>query len=326
MLRAPEFWNRPPGPASALLAPAGALYALGTALRRRLVTTWRAPVPVICVGNLVAGGGGKTPVALSIGTALAAQGMRPHFLSRGYGGQARGPLRVDPDRHSAGDVGDEPLLLARVGPAWVSRDRAAGARAAVEGGAGAIVMDDGFQNDALAKDIALLVADGSYGFGNGRVIPAGPLREGLDGGLARADALIVVGTDSAGIGEQVAGRLPVVAARLVPGPEADGIAGRRVVAFAGIARPDKFYRTLGDLGCTVVESRDFPDHHRYRPEEIAALRRRATEAGALCVTTEKDAVRLPEAARADVHVLPVVLEWAEPDSLRRLLARIVPDG
>ncbi len=319
-MRAPEFWRRD-GPWPRLLAPAAMLYALGGRLRAAMTTPWRAPVPVICVGNLVAGGAGKTPVAIAIARRLAARGMAVHCVSRGYGGRLRGPVRVDPAAHTAREVGDEPLLLAAHAATWVARDRAAGARAAYGAGAQAIVLDDGFQNPSLAKDLSLIVVDGGYGFGNGRVMPAGPLREPLLAGLGRADAVVLMGEDKGGLRPHLERRLPVVAARLAPGDES--LRGQRVVAFAGIGRPAKFFATLEAMGCRVVARFAVADHHRYTPDEIMQIVERAQAERAIPVTTEKDFVRLPEDARIMVRALPVRLEWADDAALDDLLKRVL---
>ena len=214
-MRAPGFWQKD-GLLPRLLAPASLCFAAGGWLRRRLASPQHVEAQVICVGNLVAGGAGKTPVAVAIGERLLARGATVHFLSRGYGGRERGPLRVEPDRHGAADVGDEPLLLARTAPTWIARDRAAGAAAAVTAGAGVIVMDDGFQNHTLRKDLSLLVVDGGYGFGNKRVMPAGPLREPLASGLGRADAVVLIGTDQCGVEAMLPPSLPLLRAVLAP--------------------------------------------------------------------------------------------------------------
>lgn len=323
-MRAPDFWRRP-GVASALLAPAGWLFGFATRLRLQMTTPWRAPVRVLCVGNLVAGGAGKTPVALAVGARLKARGVAVQFLSRGYGGREPGPIPVEPARHSAREVGDEALLLARLAPTWVARDRAAGARAAEATGAQAIVMDDGLQNPHLAKTLALVVVDGGFGFGNARVMPAGPLREPLGRGLARADALVVLGRDERGaVAAALAaapGPLPVLAARLVPEAAARALAGRRAVAFAGIARPEKFFQSLEEAGVALVARRGFPDHHPYHADELARLRAEAERARALLVTTTKDAVRLgPEAGRG-IAVFPVAAVFEEEAALDSLLER-----
>jgi tetraacyldisaccharide 4'-kinase len=318
-MRAPEFW-RHGGLVPALLAPAACAFAAAGAARRGLARPFKAASPVLCVGNLVAGGAGKTPVAIAIARRLIAMGRTPHFLTRGYGGSTIGPFRVDPVRHESRIVGDEPLLLARIAPTWVARDRAAGARAAAAAGADAIVMDDGLQNPGLAKDLALVVVDGAYGFGNGRVIPAGPLREPLAEGLARADAVVIVGADETGIVRSVGGALPVVQARLVPVEWTDGIAGRDVVAFAGIARPEKFFTTLRELGCRLVAAESFADHHRYRVDEVMRLVNLAVAHDAVPVTTAKDAVRLPAPAMQLVRVLEIEIAWQSPEAIDALIA------
>ncbi|MGE5766800.1 MAG: tetraacyldisaccharide 4'-kinase, partial [Bacteroidota bacterium] len=225
-MRTPEFWHSE-NTAARLLAPLGLAWQAAGAARRAFVRPWRAPVPVICVGNLVAGGAGKTPVVLSLLTLLRARGLRPAALTRGYGGSAAGPLLVDPARHDAATVGDEALLLAATGPTWLARDRVDGAREAVEEGAEVLVMDDGFQNPGLKKDLSLLVVDAGYGFGNGRVMPAGPLRETPAAGFARADAVVIVGGgDVAGIVARLPHGLPVLRARLEPRDRT--LANRRV--------------------------------------------------------------------------------------------------
>jgi tetraacyldisaccharide 4'-kinase len=280
---------------------------------------YRPPVPVVCVGNVGAGGSGKTPVAASLVARLSLMGVRAHILSRGYRGRLGGPVRVDPDRHEVGDVGDEPLLLARRAPVWVAEDRAAGARAAVEAGAQAIVMDDGFQNPAVAKDLSLVVVDGGYGFGNGRILPAGPLREPIDSGLRRATAAIVVGDDQRGVARLVGGRLPTLGARLRPTPAAAEIQGRRVVAFAGIGRPAKFFATLAELGAEIMAREEFADHHVYTPDEAMRLVDSALKADAVAVTTAKDHVRLPDGARAMIVRIDVELEFDDERALDALL-------
>ncbi len=326
-VRAPDFWYRPDASWPArLLTPAAALYAAAGAVRWALARPLRAPVPVICVGNLVAGGSGKTPVVLSLAALAAEAGARPHLLAHGYRGSHAGPLRVDPARHGAAEVGDEALLLARAAPTWVARERAAGARAAA--GADLLIMDDGLQDPSLVKDLSLAVVDGEMGVGNGRVIPAGPLREPLARGLGRAHAVVLMGEDSLGLAAALAPRHTVLRARLEPLAAAEALAGKRVLAFAGIGRPAKFFRTLSELKCRLVEALAFPDHHPYAPEAIMALCERAAAADAIPVTTEKDHVRLPAEARPMVTPVPVALAWEDEtavvDLLRPLLRRNRP--
>ena len=328
-MRAPDFWAGD-GVLARSLAPLGMGYHLAGRLRRALARPTSVGVPIVCVGNLVVGGAGKTPVALALVEALGARGRKVQCLTRGYGGRVSGPHRVDPARDTAARVGDEALLLARAAPTWVARDRAAGARAAAAAGAEVIVMDDGFQNPSLAKDLSLVVIDGAYGFGNGRVMPAGPLRETVPGGLARAQAVVVLGPERRDLGAQLGARPDcgpdggpaVLAARLAPRPGSERLAGRRVLAFAGIGRPAKFFATLADLGAKVVETRAFPDHHAYAPAEIESLRARAAALDACAVTTEKDAVRLSPELREGIEVLAVAVEWREPEALDALLDRV----
>ncbi len=324
-MRPPEFWTRE-GPLSSLLAPLSLAWEAAAFTRRALARPARAPVPVVCVGNLVAGGAGKTPVALSLGAELKRRGRRVHFLTLGYGGREAGPLRVDPSRHGVPEVGDEALLLAALAPTWVARDRPAGARAAAAAGADVLVMDDGFQDPALEQDLALVVVDGGYGFGNRRVMPAGPLREGLRPGLARADAVVLIGPDATQVEALVTPPPPLWRARMVPGPEAGRLKGRRVLAFAGIGRPAKFYATLAEAGARLIARHDFPDHHRYTPDEVMALCEAAAAADAVPVTTAKDWVRLPEAARPMVETLGVGVEWEDPDALVAILRPVLGDG
>jgi len=320
-MQAPDFWSSD-GAAARLLAPLGIAYDLAGRLRFALARPVACGVPVICVGNLTAGGAGKTPVALALAKRLASSGRAVHFLTRGYGGRAAGPLRVDPARHDAAEVGDEALLLARAAPTWVARDRVAGARRATQAGAEILVMDDGFQNPALKKDLFFLVVDGETGFGNGRVMPAGPLRETLARGLSRADAVVLLGPDRQAIGQLVPEQLPVVRASLVPTGAAEDLTGRRVLAFAGIGRPEKFFTTLTQLGAKLVETRAFADHHRFKPDELDAVLARAKALAAIAVTTEKDATRLSTTYRQKVTVLPVEVAWQQADLLDRLLERL----
>lgn len=321
-MKAPGFWSTD-GPLPRLLAPASALWTAAGRLRRIAATPYRPTVPLICVGNAVAGGAGKTPVALALAADARALGLRAAFLSRGHGGRARGPLQVDPILHRADLVGDEPLLLARSAPTVVARDRAAGARMLEALGVDVIIMDDGLQNPSVAPTGSLLVVDGGAGFGNGRVMPAGPLREPLADALSRVDAVALIGDDRCGVAAAVGGSRPIVRARLEPLPGTERFAGLRVLAFAGIGRPSKLAESLAEAGAEVVDLRGFPDHHRWRPEELMAVFERARALDAVPVTTEKDAVRLPHEARAMVQVFPVALVWRDPGPVAAWLSRVV---
>ena len=322
---APDFWWRKgPSLLAVMLAPVGAVYGSMTA-HRMARTGLRLEVPVVCVGNFVVGGAGKTPAAIAVARLLQAQGHRPAFLSRGYGRDRRrtsaAVIAVDPDRHDAGLCGDEPLLLARVAPTFVAVDRRASARAAVAAGASILVLDDGLQNPTLRKDVSIAVVDGTAGIGNGLCVPAGPLRAPLARQWRFTSLLCVVGKGEAGRALEAQARnagVAVCTGHLAPDPEAIGrLRGRRLVAFAGIGRPSKFFATLAEAGLDAVEHRWFPDHHVYSPDDRAALRQMADQFGARLVTTAKDRVRLPP--DFDVEVVPVELVFDAPAILEERL-------
>ncbi len=328
-MRAPAFWSDPDGVAGRLLAPLG--WVVGAVTLARMARSGeRVGVPVICIGNPTVGGSGKTPVARLVASRLRVGGNRPAVLLRGYGGSLAGPVLVGPDIGAA-EAGDEAVLHARDGLTVVARDRLAGARLAVASGADAVVMDDGFQNPALVKDLALLVVDGGHGLGNGCVLPAGPLRAPFGPQLARADALVVVGAGAAGdslAAQAVAAGRPVLRAALeVDGEVAEWLHGRDVLAFCGIGRPAKFVETLGQAGARNAVLRPFPDHHAYADADAARLLAEAERTGLPLVTTEKDAVKLKgspalEALAAAATVVPVRAVVDDEAALDRLLARV----
>ncbi|MBX7200928.1 MAG: tetraacyldisaccharide 4'-kinase [Rhodospirillaceae bacterium] len=321
-MRAPEFWQTNNGLAR-LLTPFGLMYGAVTAGRIARAQPVRVGVPVICVGNLTAGGTGKTPVAQAIARHLAAKGHKPAMLLRGYRGRKHTvPVRADPSSHTVADVGDEALLHARNFPVFVSPERAKAALMAIAEGATALIMDDGHQNPSLAKNLSLVVVDGMAGFGNGRIMPAGPLREDISAGLKRADAVVLMGDDPRDLAARLSERLPVLRARLVPGPEHRQLARQRVVAFAGIGDPGKFFRSLSAAGAQVVAKRVFDDHHEFDAADIQPILDEAYELGAIPVTTAKDAVRLSPDQRQQVNVLTVTVEWQDTAALDRLLDKI----
>lgn len=328
-MREPDFWWQPGG--GGWLSPLAGIYGAVAALRMRS-TGRRVGVPVICLGNFTVGGAGKTPAALAVGHLLLAAHERLYFLTRGYGGRSAGPVRVDPAVHSAAAVGDEPLLLARLAPTIVARDRVAGAEAAQHDGATVIVMDDGFQNPALTKDLAIVLVDGRRGIGNGRIIPAGPLRAPLKAQLECAQAIVVVGPpDGAAPVTQSAQRhgIPIFHARLEPDPAMIAALGnRKVLAFAGIGNPEKFFATLVEAGVAVAESMSFPDHHRYTAKDARALLARADAENLMLLTTEKDLVRLGGKRRlaklaARANALPVTLAVDEADAFRTMILEVL---
>lgn len=323
-MRAPAFWDAGvASPWPTLLAPLAALYDAAGRLRRAMATPVRLPVPVVCVGNLVAGGAGKTPAVIALLRHLKQKGRKPHVVTRGYGGSMAGPVAVG-FAHTAADVGDEALLLAAEATVWVAHDRAAGGQAAVAAGADCVLLDDGFQNPSLHQDVRLLVIDQAFGLGNGRVIPAGPLRETPEAGFPRAHAVIALRGEGERIQKlPVPPGLPVFTARLAPGIALAEIAGARVVAFAGIGRPAKFFATLRAIGCEVVAEHAFPDHHTFGADVVMRLVDEAKVLNARLVTTAKDAVRLPESARALIDVLPVHLLFDDPAAADSLLAPVL---
>ncbi len=325
-MQAPRFWQKSKWhPWALALAPLGMVYAAATARRLRQGAWEKVSVPVVCIGNINAGGTGKTPTVIALAAFLAARGVAAHVVSRGYGGSEEGPLRVDEMQHSAAAVGDEPLLMAAFAPTWVAKDRLKGAKAAIAAGAEVILLDDGFQNPALHKDLSVIVVDAATGFGNGRVLPAGPLREPVPAGLARGDAVVSIGgrKAQAALGQRwpALGSLPRLQAALKPLPMGMDWQGAKVIAFAGIGRPSKFFKSLAREGAEIVASHSFADHAPYSTAVLQRLLKEARQKGAQLVTTEKDAARLPAGFRPEVVVFPVRLVFADEAALGRLLQK-----
>lgn len=320
----PEFWSDPDDIVARALEPVGRIVGA--------ITTWRAarpprdiaPIPVVSVGGLTVGGAGKTPVATAVADTFIALGARPAILSRGYGGRLTAPTRVDPQTHTAADVGDEALIHAAHHPTYVARRRIDAARLAARDGCTVAVLDDGHQHPGLRKDVSVVVIDGADPFGNGYRFPAGPLRESPRDGLARADAVVLMGEDATDVAARLPDGLPVLRARLKPDAAALALRGRAVVAFAGLARPGKFFDTLQEIGARVVARYGFEDHHPYTDADIQPILDQAFQLGAVPVTTAKDAVKLAPDQRQQVDVVGVRAVFAEEERLRDLLRRVLP--
>ncbi|MGF1477033.1 MAG: tetraacyldisaccharide 4'-kinase [Geminicoccaceae bacterium] len=315
----PSFWQKADWRSWALL-PLSALFLLASFLRRLFAQPLQPSCPVLCVGNVTVGGTGKTPVAIDLARRFQERGENVHLLCRGYGGRLSGPVLVDLATHDAGDVGDEALLLAQAAPTWAAWDREAGAKAAAAAGASLIILDDGLQNPHLAKTCSLLVIDGETGFGNGMVLPAGPLREPVRSALARVDAVVIMGQPKAAALNRLPFDKPTLQAAIVPrGDMVDRWAERRVVAFAGIGRPDKFFTALTELGSKVVARCAYPDHHRFDADELERIGSLAERHKAEMVTTVKDWVRLPQTWQQRCDPLFVNVRWQDAELLEKLL-------
>jgi tetraacyldisaccharide 4'-kinase len=320
-MHAPKFWHQPVGLWARLLSPLGALYAHATRKRVARAPKLVASVPVICVGNINAGGTGKTPSVIALVMLLTERGYSPHVVTRGYCGKITGPTEVNIARHKASDTGDEPLIIAPFAPVWIAKNRAAGVEAAIAAGADVIVMDDGHQNPDVKKDVSIIVVDALLGFGNGKCIPAGPLREPIEAGLARADVVLSIGDvetqEVFATTNPVA--IPHVTATLKPLETGMDWSDGRYFAFAGIGYPEKFFRTLRGLGANLVGTQGLEDHQSLSSALLSRLERDAAQLNAQLVTTEKDAARLPPAWRHKVLSLPVRLAWNNQDTLEDAL-------
>ncbi|MBE6450477.1 MAG: tetraacyldisaccharide 4'-kinase [Alphaproteobacteria bacterium] len=312
-MKTPTFWNKK-NIFYYILLPLGWLYCFATILRIKLKKPYKSGLPVICIGNLTAGGTGKTPVSIAIVQMLKKYGKNPFFISRGYGGKLSGVV-VNKQIHTPDEVGDEPLLLSEVAPVCINADRAKAAKQALDNGADILVMDDGFQNPSLYKDISFLVFSGKFGIGNGAVIPAGPLRETFAGGIKRADALIVIGDDKTNLSHKT--DLPIFFADITE--DKPKVTNSKVYAFAGIGYPEKLYQSLKNVGLDVVRTKDFPDHHFYTKEDLMSIIDEAKKENLAIFTTSKDYVKIPSDIKQHINVLNIKIMWRDEKSLEKFI-------
>ncbi len=318
-MKAPRFWGSK-NLLSTCLIPFSLIYLLGRKIHCCIIKPEKLPIPVICVGNLTVGGAGKTPVALHIGGILKNKNIKAFFISRGYGGKETGPLLVDNEKHSAKDVGDEPLLLAQILPTIIAKNRLSAARFAIANGAQAIIMDDGFQNPSLVKDLSLIVVDRRLSFGNERALPAGPLREKISQGLKRADAVVII--NPANFMPTALPDIPFLLARSRPQPSMLALKGKRIIAFCGIAVPQKFYYMLSASGAEIIEKVSFPDHYYYKKSDLELLHKKSREQNAVLVTTSKDAARLAKDFKqetGDIAIAEMSLVFDNENKLEELI-------
>jgi tetraacyldisaccharide 4'-kinase len=323
-MKAPAFWNEKHGRGSApltraLLTPFSWVYSAIANSRYVKVQATKLPVPVICVGNITLGGTGKTPLAIAIAEYLLEQGKNPAFISRGHGGSIRQPTKVDPATHNYTDVGDEPLLLAKIAPVFIGKDRLQVAQMAIEQGAGCLIMDDGFQNPYLHKDLAIITIDAGIGHGNGRVFPAGPLREPVEQAILRADAVVLIGKEKQPNLAEFSG--PVFRAKLANPEQAPS---GKLIAFAGIGRPEKFFSSLRVAGADLEQEIAFADHQPYTNKHVTDLFAWQKNSGAKLITTAKDLMRWPKEFKNELLIWPVKLVFNPASDINDLLQEVLP--
>ena len=321
MLNRPKFWKTS-NLLAKILTPLSFIYLVLFFCRKYLSRRRKVNIPVICIGNITAGGAGKTPVAISIAKFLISKDLKPHFLTRGYKGKLKGPTLVS-NKHSSADVGDEPILLSEVAPTWVSKNKIQGAKSALKSDADIIIMDDGLQNNTIHKDLSILVIDGGYGFGNNKLIPAGPLRESVKSSSTKIDFIVFVNDPAKNVKMDLSVfKCPILQSNIET--IADDIdLNKKFSAFCGIARPEKFFASLKKIGINLTFSKSFPDHHRYSEDEIMRLIEDSNIDNSLILTTKKDWVRIPEQAKLMVHFLDCKIKFQSIIKLESNLKRIL---
>ena len=323
MLKAPKFWYQKKDTyLSNFLYPLLLIFSFGTKIRNILSTTNKGPLPIICVGNIVVGGAGKTPVALKIGKLLIKAGYKPGFISKGYAGLIKNSTLVK-SWHSARSIGDESILLSEVANTWVGVDRINSARLAKEKNSNCLIMDDGFQNPTIYKDFSIIVINASQEFGNKRVMPSGPLRESIKRGLSRSNLVIVIGDPSHELKQLIPKNIPIVKAKFEIKKENKNFKGQNIIAFAGIAYPEKFFQSLTNEGAKIFKKITFPDHHIYSENDLLSLAEIANKKKSILVSTKKDFVRIPKSFRSLVNTLEGEIVFEDEEFIVEILSNVI---
>ena len=323
MLKAPKFWYLKKDTfLSRSLYPFSLLFRLGTKFRNIASHTNKFAFPVICIGNIVVGGAGKTPVAIKIGELLKIAGYNPHFISKGYAGVIKKSTLVE-TWHSPQSVGDEPLLLSEIAPTWIGKDRNNSIKLAKNMGADCIIMDDGFQNPTIHKDFSIIVINASQEFGNKRVMPSGPLRESIVRGLSRTNLIIVIGEIKNSLQKNIPDHIPVIQAKFKINNENKIFKGQKITAFAGIAYPEKFFTSLREQGAKIIKEITYPDHHIYNENDLLSLAEIANKTQSILVSTQKDFVRVPKSYRSLVNTLEGKIYFEKEDIIKEILTNVI---
>ncbi|OJX10536.1 MAG: tetraacyldisaccharide 4'-kinase [Caedibacter sp. 37-49] len=326
-MRAPLFWQNKNSFYETLLSPFSLIYRFITLQREHFTTPTKVSIPVICIGNITLGGTGKTPLVIMLAQALKEQAFKPHILSRGYRGKLKGPLLVDVARHTAKEVGDEPLLLAQVAPTWIAKDKVQGARAAIKAGAEVLLLDDGLQNPNLHKDCSIIVVNGDYGLGNERVFPAGPLRESIKSAFKKSKIIVVMGQDKYDLKNKWKGICSTFQGELqADTDDIQVLKNKPLYAFAGIGYPEKFFNMLYNKGLHIVGQKAFPDHHTFTTKDLDELRLQADQFKAQLVTTAKDLVRLPFKAQKEIKTIRVHAEINQKNTLLNFILKVIDNA
>ena len=323
MLKAPKFWYQKKNTIySRSLYFFSLLFRLGTKIRNLINHTNKSPLPIICIGNIVIGGAGKTPVALKVGKMLIKAGYKPHFISKGYAGMIKANTLVE-SWHSPASVGDEPLLLSEIAPTWIGINRNHSIKLAHNKGSDCIVMDDGFQNPTIHKDFSIIVINASQGFGNKRVIPAGPLRESIKRGLSRTNLVIIIGGKTLDLEKSIPSHIPIIYAKFHINNETKIFKGQKITAFAGIAYPEKFFNSLREQGAEIVKKITYPDHHIFVENDLLSLAEIANKTKSILVSTQKDFVRIPKSYRSLINTLDGEIVFENEDLIKEILSNVI---